>query len=116
MIAIKRGTTPNIIIEIEDVNMDDITEVHFAFKAIDDETAPLLFPEKEYVKSKNPESFYKVNDEKFEVNIKLKEKETFKIPKGYFYVDVLPIAGEERLDTGKPLKMESFGTYFKEVE
>ncbi|MBR5825461.1 MAG: hypothetical protein IKY78_00090 [Clostridia bacterium] len=116
MNSIKRNTTPNIVVEIEDVNMDDVTEVRFAFKAINEETAPELFPEKKYTKAKNPEHFFKMDDKHFTVNLKLEAEETMKIPKGQVYIDVLPIAGEEILDAGDPLCFEVRGTYFKEVK
>lgn len=116
MTAIKRHTTPNIIIEVKDVNMDDITEVMFAVKNVNDETAPLLFPIKNVVRNTEPECFLKIDDKSFNVMLKLTKEETLKIPKGRFFIDVLPVAGAEMLNAGPPLEMEALPTFFGGVD
>lgn len=116
MTAIKRHTTPNIIIEVNDVNMDDITEVMFAVKNVNDETAPLLFPIKSVVKSEESDCFFKINDTRFNVMLKLSTEETLKIPKGRFFIDVLPVADKEMLNAGPPLEMEALPTFFGGVK
>ncbi len=114
MTEIKRNTTPNIPITITGANMDDITEVRFAFKLKDDEVSECII-EKQYNTKLNSENFFKENDESFVVSVKLSTEETMKIPKGVFYVDVLPIAKEEVLDAGPPIALMARGTYFNEV-
>lgn len=105
---IKKNTTPTIDIKINGVTSTQIKKVILGFKEKDSENYPLLL-RKETNKIEN------TMDGGSKISVTLTTEETLLLKEGDIFVDVYPIGNNIVYNTGRPIRYEVYGSFFKEA-